>query len=198
MRFIGVFILLITILYINVCYGWSAKKIIYPYESACPDETPNVHQKEYPCNWDHEVLHWDMKPMIFLCNNVPTEYHITYNITSLTTNEYGYSVSIWEHFRQRTYYDDNNQEYTSEMYIDRYFNEWKNKAEKEWRMNEIKFVQPLNGDFAYDFSSDDRYMPLAVFNNGRTNNDIIGIYIDRETMTDLFPCFYFMIDISIL
>jgi len=62
----------------------------------------------------------------------------------------------------------------------------------------MKYVQPLNGNFAYDFSPNDHYMPLAVFNYGRTEPSTVGIFIERETITDRFPCFYMSSDISII
>lgn len=190
---------ILIVLFINCCYAWSEKKIIYPYQSACPNEVPNIHQKTYPCNWEKEILHWDSNPMIFFCTNVPQEYYVTYNITSLIDNGiYGYSVSVWEHFGQRSYHDNMDQEYTAEQYIYAYFNDWRNRAEGDWRKREDKYVQPLNGDYAYDFSPNDHQMPLAVFDNKRLNPSTIGIYIERETITDRFPCFYMSSDISII
>lgn len=196
MRYLGVFI---VISLINTCYGWSAEKFIYPYQSSCPNDRQNVYEKEFPCIWEGEVNRWDMNPIMFLCKNVPNMYHVTYNSTSILDNSWGYSISLWEYYSQRYYYDgiDLSQQGQINL-IQRFYNEWKYNAEPDWRRNEVKFVQPLNGDFAYDFTGNDHFMPLAFFNNGRTYDGVIAVYVDREQFDDKFECFYLMFDISII
>jgi len=191
--------LILIVLFINCCYAWSAKKFIYRYESSCPNDKQNIYEKDFPCVWEHEVNRWDMKPVIFMCKNVPNAYHVTYNSTSLIDDSWGYAMSLWEYYGQRYYRDGMDLSQNAQIgLIKSFYEDWKHTAEPDWRRNDAKFVQPLNGDFAYDFSGNDHFMPLAFFNNGRTYDGVVTIYVDREQYDDEFECFYLMFDISII
>ena len=200
---------LISILFvINLFYHHCEGEITYQsgYIPECEDYEPKIYEQDFPCDWSNEVAQWDYKATIFICHNVNASFQASYHVESISEdpNTYGFSTTIWDyHDQDGLYIDENDYIMAYSDMINRiksFFSDWRNIyfSQRQAYVLKKNINSPLQtNDFAYDFSVDNHDMPLTELNSPRNFLSPVIFYIDREQSFQQFPCYYFLVSLTV-
>ena len=166
--------------------GSRGQEVILPHTEQCQFFEPCVYEKFWPnCSWTNEWCTWDSLYTSVYCIGVPTSYSISYNISS--SSNLDFSVSVFEGTDQSTTYD----LMYNEIYVA--FASW---ARKDITKRPQSIPQPINGASAYDLSANNKTLS-TIYTSSRTNSNCAGLFITRENLSEQYPCFVSLFDISI-
>lgn len=181
----------------------NGQTVIQAYSPECEDYEPKVFEKTWPCVWENEIVQWDQPSSVFICHNTTNNnFSVSYSVSNVTgsgiDNTFIYSVSVWDDFGESMVGEDTTLD-SQITYIDYLFNNW---AALLYRFRKPNYqnsphipLQPTS--YSYDFTYTEHTMPTTLISTPRSYIGPSAVYISREQYANQFPCFYFLVSITI-